>query len=51
VTLPVTALSGVLGMNVIVSDRTEWTPLWILVAVMVIISTAILIWTRRQGWW
>jgi Mg2+ and Co2+ transporter CorA len=51
VTLPVTALSGVLGMNVIVSDRTEWTSLWILVAVMVIISTVILIWTRRQGWW
>jgi Mg2+ and Co2+ transporter CorA len=51
VTLPVTALSGVLGMNVIVSERTEWTSVWILIAVMVSISTVILIWTRRQGWW
>ena len=51
VTLPVTALSGVLGMNVIVSERTEWPALWILIAVMVTISAAILYWTRRQGWW
>jgi Mg2+ and Co2+ transporter CorA len=51
VTLPVTALSGVLGMNVIVSERTEWPALWVLIAVMVTVSAAILYWTRRQGWW
>jgi Mg2+ and Co2+ transporter CorA len=51
VTLPVTALSGVLGMNVIVNDHTLWLPLWELVAVMVLISTVMLIWARRNGWW
>lgn len=51
VTLPVTALSGVLGMNVIVNDRTLWAPLWVLVAVMVAISGLMLVWARRNGWW
>jgi magnesium transporter len=51
VTLPITALSSVLGMNVIVNDSTHWGALWILLAVMGVMSVMVLIWARRQGWW
>lgn len=51
VTLPVTALSSVMGMNVIVSDHTEWVPLAILLAVMLVMSAMMLAWARRRGWW
>jgi Mg2+ and Co2+ transporter CorA len=51
VTLPVTALSSVLGMNVIVNDRTHLTALVVLLAIMATMSTALLIWARRKGWW
>jgi Mg2+ and Co2+ transporter CorA len=51
VTLPITALSGVLGMNVIVNNNTLWGPLWVLVAVMLGISALMLVWARRNGWW
>ena len=51
VTLPITALSSVLGMNVIVNDSTQVGQLvWILV-VMVVMSAILLIWARRKGWW
>jgi len=50
-TLPVTALSSVLGMNVIVNDHTRWLPLAILVAAMVALSLTLLHWAKRQGWW
>ncbi|MDX6322184.1 MAG: magnesium transporter [Propionibacteriaceae bacterium] len=51
VTLPVTALSSVLGMNVIVNGRTLWWPLGILLLVMVTLSLGLLRWAKRQGWW
>lgn len=51
VTLPITALSSILGMNVIVSDSTHWGALWLLLAVMGVMSALLLIWARRQGWW
>ena len=51
VTLPVTALSGVMGMNVIVYDATNVEWLTLLLGVMVAMSIAMLIWARRQGWW
>jgi magnesium transporter len=51
ITLPVTATSSVLGMNVIVNDSTHWGLLWILLAFMTTISIMLLIWTKRQGWW
>ena len=50
ITLPVTALSSVLGMNLIVNDRTDWVLLAITVAVMLAMSTMLLIWARRKGW-
>jgi len=51
ITLPVTALSSVLGMNVIVNSSTHWGALWVLIVVMAGMSGVLLLWTRRQGWW
>ena len=51
VTLPVTALSSIFGMNVIVNDSTQVPELAILVTVMLVMSVLLLIWTKRLGWW
>jgi magnesium transporter len=51
VTLPVTALSSVLGMNVIVNSQTHWGALVVLLTIMVTMSVGLLIWAKRQGWW
>ena len=51
VTLPVTAIASVLGMNVIVNDETRWVSLAVVLAVMLTISFLLLRWARRQGWW
>jgi len=50
VTLPITALSSVLGMNLIVNDETQWIPLAVTLAVMLAISTTLLVWAKRKGW-
>jgi magnesium transporter len=51
VTLPITALSSVYGMNVIVNDRTQFLHLAVLLVVMAAMSATLLRWTKRQGWW
>jgi magnesium transporter len=51
VTLPITALSSVLGMNVIVSTHTHVVSVVVLLAVMAAMSAALLFWSRRKGWW
>ena len=51
VTLPVTAISSVMGMNVIVNDSTHWTWLIILLVVMTAMCGVLLHWTKRLGWW
>ncbi len=51
VTLPVTAIASVYGMNVIVNQRTHVAQLVVVVAVMVTISGLLLRWARKQGWW
>ncbi|HSU34745.1 MAG TPA: magnesium transporter CorA family protein [Propionibacteriaceae bacterium] len=51
VTLPITALSSVVGMNVIVNETTRWLPLAILLTSMLTLSLILLRWARRQGWW
>jgi len=51
VTLPVTALASVYGMNVIVNERTHLPQLLLVVTVMAVISVSLLRWTKRQGWW
>ncbi len=51
VTLPITAIASILGMNVIVNSQTEYVELFVSVAIMLVISLTLLRWARRQGWW
>ena len=51
ITLPVTAVSSVLGMNVIVNDETQPLALAVAVSLMVVMSVLLLIWAKRRGWW
>ena len=51
VTLPITATSSIVGMNVIVNDQTLWIPLAILLGFMATVSILLLRWAKRQGWW
>jgi Mg2+ and Co2+ transporter CorA len=50
-TLPVTALSSVYGMNLIVNGSTQLGQLVVVLAIMAAVSAALLVWARRQGWW
>jgi magnesium transporter len=51
ITLPITSLSSVMGMNVIVNESTHWVTLGILLLIMLVISLVLLRWARKQGWW
>ena len=51
VTLPITALSSVYGMNLIVNDHTHSGQLAVVLAVMLAMSLILLRWAKRQGWW
>jgi Mg2+ and Co2+ transporter CorA len=51
ITLPITALASVYGMNVIVNQSTHVTQLVVVVAVMLTMSGLLLHWAHRQGWW
>jgi magnesium transporter len=51
VTLPITAISSVYGMNIIVNDRTDFWHLAAVLLVMATISGTLLRWARHQGWW
>ena len=51
VTLPVTAIASVYGMNVIVNQHTHMTQLIIVLVVMLAISALLLRWAHKQGWW
>jgi hypothetical protein len=37
-------------MNLIVNDRTHWILLGITLAVMLAMSTMLLVWAKRKGW-
>ncbi len=51
VTLPITATSSIVGMNVIVNEETHWVWLAILLGFMALLSFILLRWAKRQGWW
>jgi len=51
VTLPITALASVYGMNIIVNYHTDFAHLTVVVLVMVAMSALLLRWAHRQGWW
>jgi magnesium transporter len=49
-TLPITAVSSVYGMNIIVNDRTDFPHLAVVLAAMLVISAIVLRWAKRQEW-
>ena len=51
VTLPITALSSVLGMNLIVNEQTHYVQLAVALTIMIVMSVMLLIWAKRKGWW
>jgi magnesium transporter len=51
ITLPVTAIASVYGMNVIVNSHTHVVQLLLVLSVMAAISGLLLRWAHRQGWW
>lgn len=51
ITLPVTALASIYGMNVIVNESTHVLQLGLVLLVMASISGLLLRWTKKQGWW
>jgi len=51
VTLPITALASVLGMNVIVNQHTTPIPLTVALTIMITMSAGLLWWAKRQDWW
>ena len=51
VTLPITAIGSVYGMNIIVNEQTHIGQLVLVLLAMAAISTVLLTWAKRQGWW
>jgi magnesium transporter len=51
VTLPITAIASVYGMNMIVNAQTDFIQLFVVLGIMLIISGVLLRWTKKQGWW
>jgi magnesium transporter len=51
VTLPITALSSIYGMNIIVNYHTHVPQLIAVLVVMTVMSTLLLVWAKRRGWW
>ena len=51
VTLPITALSSIYGMNIIVNERTQLPALIVVLGIMAVMSTMLLTWAKRRGWW
>lgn len=51
VTLPITALSSIYGMNVIVNDHTHVPQLVVVLIVMAVMSALLPAWAKRRGWW
>lgn len=51
IVLPVTAVSGILGMNTIATDETSFFYTLLLVALMGGMVGALLYWTKKKDWW
>ena len=51
VTLPITAIASIEGMNMIVAIRENFVELSVVLAIMAAMSFWLLRWARRQGWW
>jgi len=51
VTLPITAIASIEGMNMIVAVRENFVELTVVLTIMAVMSFWVLRWARKQGWW
>lgn len=51
VMLPITAVAGIYGMNIIVNDRTNTLHVVIVLGFMSLIVLGMVRWARKKGWW
>lgn len=51
VTLPVTALASIFGMNLLHDVQWAGLPMSIVVIIMLLMSGSLLYWAHRKGWW
>lgn len=51
VILPINAVAGIYGMNIIVNESTDFSHLAVLAGVIALISGTMLVWAKRHGWW
>jgi Mg2+ and Co2+ transporter CorA len=51
ITLPITAVSSIYGMNIIVNTRTRPEQLIVVLIAMAAMSAALLRWAKRRDWW
>jgi magnesium transporter len=51
ITLPVSAVSGVMGMQTIQINEVNWPWTISMLVVMTVMSVWLLWWAKRQGWW
>lgn len=51
VTLPVSAIGGILGMNTIASNETNVAASLVTFSLMMVLTIWMLIYARRRGWW
>lgn len=49
--LPITAVSGFYGMNIIVNDRTDPLQIVVIGTILAVVMLLTFRWARRQGWW
>jgi magnesium transporter len=49
--LPVSAVSGIYGMNLIVNDRTQPAQIAVVLSLMLGVVLAMLVWAKRHHWW
>jgi Mg2+ and Co2+ transporter CorA len=49
--LPVSAVSGIYGMNLIVNQQSQPKQLALVLALMAGVVTAMLVWAKRHRWW
>jgi magnesium transporter len=50
ITAPATAVSSILGMNLIVNQTTQWVEIAISLVVMFSLSSMLVLWAKRRGW-
>jgi magnesium transporter len=51
ITLPITAISSIMGMNIIVNGESDPKFIIVVVTIMAAMSAWLLRWARKQGWW